>query len=122
MIRKLTWRGAISWLLVAFFVFGGFGNILASEEISADYARWGFPDWFHYLTGIFELCTAGLIALSRYRLYGIGLGAMVMASAVGTVILNGEYTHAIPAGIVLIVIALAAWTTIQTKTVVQEQG
>lgn len=94
-MRKINWPSVLRWALAAFFVFGGFGNILASEIILADYARWGYPDWFHYVTGLLELAVATLLIAWPRHLYGSILGGVVMLAAAGTVIMHGEYSHAI---------------------------
>lgn len=97
----------LRFLLAAFFVFGGIVNIIAPGTIQDDYLRWGYPDWFHYLTGALELTAAALL-ISRYRLFGAILGACVMTGAVSTVIYNGEYSHAIAPFITLCVSLLVA--------------
>ncbi|HEY0120451.1 MAG TPA: DoxX family protein [Rhizobium sp.] len=93
-MRRINWPSALRWVLAAFFVFGGVGNIFASETILADYQRWGYPGWFHYITGLLELSVAALLIGPRH-LYGAALGAVLMLAAAGTVILHGGYSHAI---------------------------
>ncbi|MGL3606430.1 DoxX family protein [Rhizobium sp. G187] len=99
-MSRLNWLSALNWLLAAFFAIGAFGNMFASETILADYQRWGYPDWFHWVTGAVELATS-LILLTRFRLWGAVLGSSVMASAVATVVYHGEYGHAVPPLVVL---------------------
>ncbi|HEY0122553.1 MAG TPA: DoxX family protein [Rhizobium sp.] len=94
-MRKINWLSVLRWLLAAFFVFGGLGNIFASETILADYQRWGYPGWFHYVTGLLELWVAALLIVRPRHFYGAVLGGVVMLAAAGTVILRGEYSHAI---------------------------
>lgn len=110
-MRILPWRHIYAWLLAAFFVLGGSLNTFASPEILADYQRWGYPDWFHYLTGLTEWTAAALIALPATRLAGSVLACAVMAAAAGTVLLNGEYAHAVPPLVVLALAGLNGWLT-----------
>ena len=107
-MTTFSWRSLYAWLLAAFFVFGGTLNILASPEILADYQRWGYPSGFNYVTGACEWTTAVLVAMPRTRLIGSLLGAAVMTGAAGTVLLAGEYSHAIPPAIVLALTLLNA--------------
>ncbi|RWR31128.1 DoxX family protein [Sinirhodobacter populi] len=103
-MRDLPWKSLLAWLLAAFFVVGGIGNIFASETVLADYARWGYPGWFHHVTGVLELTAAALIAWRPTRLWGAGLAGLVMVGAAGTVLSHGEFSHAIAP---LVVLALA---------------
>jgi len=50
----------------------------------AEYRRWGYPDWFHFVTGALELATAALLVVTATRLLGAGLGGAVMLAAAGT--------------------------------------
>jgi uncharacterized membrane protein YphA (DoxX/SURF4 family) len=84
-----------AWLLAAFFVVGGLGNIIAPAPILDDYERWGFPGWFHYATGGLELFAALLLVRNRTRWIGAALGASVMAAAAATLLLHGEWGHAL---------------------------
>lgn len=102
-MRNLPWKLILAWLLAAFFVFGGIGNIFASESILTDYQRWGYPSWFHYITGVLELAAAALIAMRSTKLAGAALASLVMLAAAGTVLAHGELTHAIVPLLVLCV-------------------
>lgn len=105
---NLPWRLALLWLLVAFFALTGPINLRGSKPIIDDFVRWGYPSWFHIVTGILEIATAVLLAFPATRVLGAGLGCCVMLAAAGTVIFHGEYAHAIPAIVVLILTALVA--------------
>lgn len=105
-MKALPWRHIFAGFLAAFFLLGGSMNIFASDAILADYHRWGYPGWFHYLTGALEWTTAVLIAIPRSRLLGSLLGCALMTSAAATVLLHGEYAHALAPLIVLTLVAL----------------
>lgn len=108
-VRRVKWASLLAWALAAFFIAGGIGNIFVSAEIAQDYRRWGYPDWFHYVTGALELCTAILLIVARLRLGGVLLGGLVMLAAAGTVLLHGEYAHAIAPIIVLLMTIGLGW-------------
>lgn len=106
-----NWKSALAWTLAAFFVLGGLGNLLAPPPILEDYRRWGYPDWFHFVTGSLELASAGLLILRSTRLIGAGLAVLLMSAAAGTVLLHGEYAHALAPLAVLAVAVVVGWMT-----------
>lgn len=108
-MTQFLWKSLPAWLVAAFFVVGGIGNIFISAENAANYMRWGYPDWFHYVTGILELATAGLLAWHPTRLWGAALGGAIMIAAAVTTLVHGEYAHATAPLVVLLLLALVAW-------------
>ncbi|MFT3691405.1 DoxX family protein [Paenirhodobacter sp.] len=94
---------ALAWLLAAFFLFGAYGNTFISAENAAAYVAWGYPDWFHYITAIFELAAGLLLIRAATRPAGAMLGALVMAAATLTTLVNADYGHATAPGIVLLI-------------------
>jgi len=93
---------SLAWLLAAFFLFGAYGNTFVSEENAAAYAVWGYPDWFHYITAILELVAGLLLIRVASRPYGAVLGALVMAAASLTTLVNADYHHAIAPSVILL--------------------
>jgi hypothetical protein len=87
-MSKISWRQVSALALAAFFVVGSLSNIFAPGSIYQEYLRWGYPPWFHFVTGSLELTTAVLLA--RTRLWGAALGCTVMLAALATVTLHGE--------------------------------
>lgn len=108
-MTDLTIATVLAWLLVAFFTVGGIVNWIAPGKIRADYARWGYPGWFHYLTAVLELGVAGLLAFPDTRWQGAVLGVAVMVAAAGTLLHHREYTHAIAPVAVLLLTAWCGW-------------
>jgi uncharacterized protein (DUF983 family) len=106
-------RTALVWGLAAFFVIGGLGNIIAPPAIRADYARWGYPGWFHYCTGLLELAAAWLIAREATRHKGAIVGGVVMAAALLTLLINAEPLHAVAP--VTVLLALFACLALDAK-------
>ena len=72
---------------------GAVANLLALGGAAEDYARWGYPRRFNFVPGSLELATALLLLRGRTRVWGAVLGALIMACAGATVLLNGEHTH-----------------------------
>ncbi|MGP0042163.1 MAG: DoxX family protein [Rhodomicrobium sp.] len=113
-MSKISWRQVSALALAAFFVVGSLSNIFALGSIYEEYLRWGYPHWFHFVTGSLELTTAVLLAQARTRLWGSALGCTVMLAALATVTLHGEYGHGVPPLIVAtlsIVVGWIAWVT-----------
>lgn len=108
-MTNFSWKAVLAFLLAAFFLIGAIGNIFVPPQIAADYARWGYPSWFHYVTGLLELSTAILLAIKSLRFWGAVLGAVVMLGAAGTVLLHGEFSHAIAPLVVLAVSLVVVW-------------
>ncbi|BDM22275.1 DoxX family protein [Pseudomonas shirazica] len=99
----------LTWVLVAFFLVGGVINGIAPKKVQDEYARWGYPGWFHYVTAASELLTALLLIFPTTRISGAIIGAAVMAGAIATVLRHREYAHAFPPSIVLVLTAACGW-------------
>ena len=94
--------------IAGFFLLGGFGNLFPPASIQADYLRWGYPDWFHFVTGSLEIVAAVLTIVPRSRQAGLALAITVMLAALATVLWNGDFWHAIAPVIALAVLGLSA--------------
>ena len=111
-MSKISWRQVSALALAAFFVVGSLSNIFAPGSIYEEYLRWGYPHWFHFVTGSLELTTAVLLARAQTRLWGAALGCAVMLAALATVTLHGEYGHGVAPLVVAtlsIVVGRIAW-------------
>ncbi|HZX69207.1 MAG TPA: DoxX family protein [Rhodanobacter sp.] len=95
-MSKISWRQVLPLALAAFFVVGSLSNIFAPGSIYEEYLKWGYPSWFHFVTGSLELTAAILLLRTPSRLLGSVLGCTVMLAALATVIIHGEYGHAVP--------------------------
>lgn len=76
---------------------------LLSPQNAASYARWGYPEWFHYITATLELAAAALLINPATRKLGAAIGSFVMAAASLTTLFHAEYDQAIAPLIVLTV-------------------
>ncbi|WP_175755419.1 DoxX family protein [Burkholderia cepacia] len=113
-MSKISWRQVLPLVLAAFFLVGSLSNIVAPRSIFEEYLKWGYPRWFHFVTGSLELMTAVLLARARTRLWGSALGCAVMLAALATVTVHGEYGHGVAPFVVatlLIVVGWIAWRT-----------
>lgn len=110
-ISKIPWRHVLALVLAAFFVVGSLSNIFAPGSIYEEYLKWGYPRWFHFVTGSLELATAVLLARASTRLLGSALGCTVMLGALATVTLHGEYGHAVPPLVAATLTIVVGWIT-----------
>jgi hypothetical protein len=110
-MSKISWHQVLPFALAAFFVVGALSNIVAPGSIYEEYLKWGYPRWFHFLTGSLELTAAILLFRARSRLLGSALGCTVMLAALATVITHGEYGHAVPPLVVATWSLGVGWTS-----------
>ena|SRR5215471_4577167 len=95
------------WLLVAGFFGAGLFNAIGTPRTQSDFARWGYPWWWSMFTGGVEIMSAVLIALPVTRIVGLTLGAVIIAAAVLTVLRHRDFSHLVPLGVFVALIALA---------------
>ena len=95
------------WLLVAGFFGAGLFNAIGTSATQSNFARWGYPRWWSFLTGGLEIMSAVLIALPASRIVGLALGAAIIAAAVLTVLRHRDFSHLVPLGVFVALIALA---------------
>jgi hypothetical protein len=100
----------LSWALSAFFTLGSWFNLFDESSI-ADYRKWGYPGWFHFVTAAMELATAALLIEHTTRLFGAALGALVMVGAIATLVGHCDYIHAALPTTVLMLLLVVAWTS-----------
>ncbi|WP_179041590.1 DoxX family protein [Sphingobium lactosutens] len=112
MKKTIAWSRLLNLALIAFFLLGAFMNLFGPASIAQDFAKWGYPASFRYVTGGLELVVAGLLSVRRYQMLGIFLGGTVMLSALLTLIVNGEGLHAAAPAVVL----LAFYLLLKTRS------
>lgn len=97
---------AVSVVLALVFVASGVAKLASLEFELAAFARWGYPLWFMYATGVIEV-VGGLALLVRRvsALASVGLGGM-MIGAVATHAMHAEWPMLILASAIM---ALAFW-------------
>lgn len=108
-MSKIAWRKVLPLVLAAFFVVGSLSNIVAPRSIFEEYLKWGYPHWFHFVTGSLELMTAILLVRARTRMWGSALGCTVMLAALATVTVHGEHGHGVAPLVVATLSVVVGW-------------
>lgn len=101
---------SLIWVIAAFFLIGAAINTFAPASIRADYARWGYPKWFHYVTAALESGVVILLLFPAARFAGAVLGALVLLAAAGTTLAHREYGRAVAPTIALLLTVTLAWS------------
>lgn len=114
-MSKINLKKILTYGLVVFFIVGAVGNLIGPEKILEDYARWGYPNRFHLLTGSFELLAAILIFKSSTRFIGSLLASCIMFSAILTLSYHAEYLHAFIPLIVFMLLLVSIYLHKQKK-------
>ena len=109
-MSNLSWIQMLTWALAAFFALGFVINTFALKMVGPDYHRWGYPDWFHFVSGGLELMVALLLLATVTRLPGIALGCVIMLAATATVVWHREYHRAGPPVVVFVLLLIVGWT------------
>lgn len=92
----------VASVMAAVFAFFGAMKFIGGELVQAQFAAWGYPGWFAYVTGALEIAAAVLLAFGAMRFYGAVLGAVVMVGAAITHLKEPEI-GLLPIGIPLLV-------------------
>ena len=96
----------LAWLLTLAFLGAGGVNAAGSAAIKDDFIRWGYPRWWHLVTGGLEVLAAALIAIPATRVAGLVLGAAICIAAVATVVRFRDYGHVAPSVVLTALSAL----------------
>jgi multisubunit Na+/H+ antiporter MnhB subunit len=99
------------WLLVVAFFGAGLFNAIGTATTQTNFARWGYPGWWHRATGALEMANAVLIAFPVTRWLGLVLGAVIVAAAALTLLRHREYAHLAPLGVFLVMLTLGGITS-----------
>jgi hypothetical protein len=99
------------WLLVVALLGAGLFNAVGKSATRESFVRWGYPSWWHWVTGGLEILSAILIAFPLGRDAGLALGAIIIVAASLTVLRHREYKHLAPLGVFLALIALAVFSS-----------
>lgn len=93
------------YLVAAVFLVGTLVNLVAPGSIREQYAGWGYPRWFHFVTAGLEAVACALILIPSMRTAGLALGILIMLAAIGTLVRARQYPHILPAFMILILSA-----------------
>lgn len=103
--------GMIGWLayiIAALFLVFGLINLWPPRAFAASYVRWGYADWWHYVTAAVELTGAVLLALPQTRFWGAALLSLLSLVAMGTLVRHGEISRVPPCLLLFAVTAILA--------------
>ena len=98
-------------ILVVAFGLAGLGKLFQPAMFAEQFAHFGLPGWFAYLTGAVELSGAALIASFNQtrRTIGAAVLAVTMAVATWLHLLHDPFALALPA---LILMLIAGWAAL----------
>jgi DoxX-like family len=95
---------SVALFLAFLFLLAGAAHIVGPRALRAVYRRWQFARSFRYVAGAVQLLAALFLAVPQTRLWGGALAAMILFTAVVSLLNRGRYLYAIPA--ILVMIAL----------------
>jgi uncharacterized membrane protein YphA (DoxX/SURF4 family) len=72
---------ALRILLILFFVLMASKNLMGNEQMRADFARWGYPEWFRIFTACLQLLCAALLLHASVTFYGAAILCGMMLGA-----------------------------------------
>lgn len=92
----------VTYVLAAVFLLSGAAKLAGLEfEIQA-FERWGYPQWFMYLSAAIEIIGAIGLLIPRLSILAAACLALYMSGAVGTHVIHYEWPMtSIAAGIML---------------------
>jgi uncharacterized membrane protein YphA (DoxX/SURF4 family) len=93
----------------------GLVKLVGVEEVVQNFARWGFPWFWIYVTGLLELTASVLVLVPRTRLWGAALAVLVMLSATAVHLMNGEAGQIGPTLAIAAMAAVAGWSARPTR-------
>jgi uncharacterized membrane protein YphA (DoxX/SURF4 family) len=96
----------LTWLLALVFFASGGAKLAALEFETEAFARWGYPPWFMYLTGVLEVAGAIGLLLPRLATLAAACLAALMIGAVATHAMHAEWPML---GIASLILAACAW-------------
>lgn len=99
----MAWNGAsvesiLAVIVAVLFAIAGVVNLAGLGAVKRDFARWGYPAWFHLLCGALELLCAALLFGQQTRLLGLMLAGAILIAVLFTLVRNREsFRHLAPA-------------------------
>ncbi len=102
MRKAVVWT--LSILLALAFLGAGFAKLTGQPMMLAEFATFGYPVWFMYLTGLIEVACAVLVLVPRFAAIGATLLVCVMLGALYSHLTHGQ-SAMIGAPLVLLVLA-----------------
>ncbi len=98
-----TW--VVAALLCLAFLGAGAAKLTAQQMMQQEFANFGYPLWFMFVTGIIEVVSAVLVIIPRTSRIGAGLLICVMVGAILSHLTHGQAAM-IGVPVVLLVLAV----------------
>lgn len=99
---------AATLVAAAAFLIGAVVNASARRPIRKEFARYGFPWWWCWVTALLELTTAVLLLLRPTFTLGVVLGICIMVAAIFAIVRAGDYRNIPLPAIFLLLLVIAA--------------
>ena len=88
----------LATIVAVLFAVAGVVNLAGRGAVKRDFARWGYPAWFHLLCGALELLCAALLFGQQTRVLGLTLAGSILVAVLFTLLRNREpFGHLAPA-------------------------
>ncbi len=107
--KKSIGAWVVAGLLAIAFVGAGAMKLSGAPEMVANFARWGFPDGFVYVTGGIEVLGGLLLLLPRTSPVGVALMIPTMLGAILTHVVAAEFGAIVPPTVLLGLVALLGY-------------
>jgi hypothetical protein len=92
-LNTASFESILAMIVAVLFAVAGVVNLTGRGAVKRDFARWGYPAWFHLLCGALELLLG-----QRTRVVGVTLAGAIMIGALFTLLRNREpFRHLAPA-------------------------
>ena len=109
MILNYSWAVWLAWALALFFIVTGVLNLVGFKSMRGRLAGRGFPVWFAYVKGFYDLATGLAIAWLPTRPLGLLL-SLLLCIAIWIVLgFHRDWRRLPPLLILLVVTLIAAW-------------
>ena len=116
MVHMTKGKKAYVWtasVLVGFqMLLAGLPKIFGGQDWARNFELWGYPDWMRVVVGLVEVAGAILLVTPRFSLFAAGALTVIMAGAMYTQFIYGDFAHAVIPMILFVLLAtivIARW-------------
>jgi uncharacterized membrane protein YphA (DoxX/SURF4 family) len=93
-------------VLALAFAGAGIAKLLSAPMMVAEFALFGYPQWFLYVVGALEVLSAIFVLVPRLRAVATGVVICIMVGAIFSHVTHGQFGMAI-GPVILLVLAVA---------------
>jgi hypothetical protein len=101
-VHAISNYSLLAWTLSVLFGAIGCVHLAGPRFLRNAYDRWEYSQKFRFIVGCLEIIAAGWLADPAFRLWGIGLAAIINFGAVITLLSHSQYVHAAPSALMMI--------------------